>query len=348
MFTFLIKKQKINILIPIGRFSFFAQACLKNIQKTTLKSDSIRVTYLASNNLEPHISDIISKEDCDLIKSPFCSNSNHLQLLDWAIREANISEWFLTQHCDLIWKKSGWLQEFKPFMNCDNILICPFNWSNYSYNDTRMNTAGDFLGAYNRQKLIENELKFDWGRLGFNCKVSKTLNEEIKSNKIKNIITGRNVEDGEFMDGSQALTWEVYVNSPQSIKILHINDYYDHLLSIFRIADLTKWNEDTIEIDYNWAPFGSDLWLKIFSAYSYLTTFLFDKNEVNHIALPWGIFASVVKQIGLDLTPHLINLQQLDVYKGKYETLGSNHREIKSLRFGNVVIRVGKKNKIFI
>lgn len=345
MYKLKFQTRKTSILIPVGRFSFFVDACLRNILETCGDKNKIRVVFLVSNSVEEHIAKRLNSLNsyCDVVTAPFASNSNHLKLLDWAVREVNISNWFITQHCDLFWTNNNWLKIFHEHMNSKNDVVCPWNWSNYSLDGNRMHTTGDFLAAYNRKNLVRENLKFEWGHLNQSCQVSEKVKNKIVEQKIIKVSTGQPVTDGEWMDGSQAMTWEFYSKTPERIKILEFNSYYNHLLSIFRVADMTNWTENTIEINYDWAPFGSDLWLKIFTAYSYLTTFLLDEREVKDIVLPWNFYLQVLKQFNLNVEPYLKDLVFLDKYKGKYNTVGIKNHNIESIRFGEVMVPLKQK-----
>lgn len=348
MKKFKLRSKRTNIVIPLGRFSFFVNACLNNVLETCGAKDKLRVTFLISKDVEDSVLNILNdnKENCDVLQAPFSTANNHVQLLDWAVREGNLSQWFVTHHCDLFWIKENWFSEICQHMHSRHFAICPFNWSNYSYDQKRMHTAGDFLAAYNSDMVIKNNLYFAWGKLGESCKVSKEVQKMILENRITNIQKNIPVQNGEWMDGSQALTWELYVRYPEKIKILDIQSFYIHLLSIFRVAEMTRWKEDTIEIDYDWAPFGSELWLQIFTAYSYLTTFLFDIKEVEHIALPWSVYLHVVEKFGFDISHHVKNLSFLNAYKGSYRVLGNKKQPIKNIRFGNVLIPINETRQI--
>jgi hypothetical protein len=346
MFNIKIKVKKTSIIIPIGKFSFFSKACLENVIQTCGSPELIDIIFLGFNEIDPKIKLQIKKQkNSRLILSPFNESSNHLKLLDWSVRNVDKSNWFITQHCDLFWEKNNWLKLFRKEMNLKNYIICPNNLSYYTYKDIRMNTVGDFLGAYNRSYLINENLFFNWGKLGKEVFVSPEVQKAINKKLIFNLKNQDFVKEEEWMDGSQAIMWESYVKNYEKIKILNIENYFNHLLSIFRISEMIKWNDDKIEIDYNWALFGSDLWIKIFTSYSYLTSFLFCESEVDGISLPWEIFMKVVKIYNFDISNHLNQLKKLDIYKSSEKVIGNKNYKIKSIRFGEKTINLNNKKK---
>src|SRR6266853_859232 len=99
--------MKLSLVIPIGRFSFFVHACLANVFETCGAPEVIDFVFLTARTVPPEI-ETAFKEAADnyrfrVIATPFDPSPNHLRLLDWAVRNSDLTDWFMVQHCDVFW-----------------------------------------------------------------------------------------------------------------------------------------------------------------------------------------------------------------------------------------------------
>ncbi|MFN0016977.1 MAG: hypothetical protein ACKVP0_01890 [Pirellulaceae bacterium] len=288
--------KKISLVIPIGKFSFFVHACLQNIFETCRASESLDFVYLTSQDIAPELQNAFQDAAKDfsfrVVSAPFNSGSDHLQLLDWAVRNADLTDWIIVQHCDLFWREQNWLdrifQEIDPAVTA----ICVPCPSRYRIGSSQIPIVGDFFGVYNRRRLIEQNLYFRWGTLGADVQVSEEVGEAIRSGLIRRD-DNRPIRFGrEWMDGSQAMGWELAVLGSE-VKQVPLD--FLHLTGFFRIAETIQRHNTTLRCDFQ-LDFDS------YVLYSYLTSFCIERAEVEPVALPWHWTSHLTRLHGRDIS----------------------------------------------
>ena len=291
--------KKISLIIPVGKFSFFIHACLKNVFETCGISESLDFVFLTSKNVSPEIHNAFKEEKKNfpfrVVSAPFDSGSNHLALLDWAVSEADISEWIIIQHCDTFWKEKNWIDKIRQEIKPTIIAICTPQNSRYNYQSHNIPIVGDFFGAYNRKLIIKHNLFFKWGLLGNEVHVSNNVAQAINCRTIirednEPIIFGK-----EFMDGSQAMGWELVLLDWKNFKDFGYSNYikviplkFFHICAFFRIAE-------NIQRHYKEIKCNFDMPMTNYIRYSYITSFCIERSEVERIALPWRLMFDLEK-----------------------------------------------------
>lgn len=286
--------MKISLLVPIGRFSYFVHASLQNVFETA--GATLDFVFLTSQYVGPDIevafSDARKLYSFRVVSAPFDAGSNHLRLLDWAMREADLSEWVAVQHCDLFWRERGWLRRVLGETGPERVVVCPPYPSKYRLGSRNIPIVGDFFGAYNRRQVIDRGLFFRWGTLGREVAVSPEVAEAIRSGSICRE-DGRAIETGrEWMDGSQAMGWEMAVHAPESIRQVDLD--FLHLTGFFRIAETIHRVGSTLQCNFPLA-------LSSYALYSHLTSFCIERAEVQEVAVPWRLFERLARLYGRDV-----------------------------------------------
>jgi hypothetical protein len=298
--------SRISLVIPIDLFSFFVYANLQNVFETCGAPNDIDFVFLTANTVKPEITsafeDAAKQYKFRVITTPFQPGPNHLRLLDWSIRHADLSDWIIIQHCDLFWREPGWLQVILREINDALTLLCvpcPSRYFLRQMSDSpamNINITGDFFGVYNRQSLINRKLYFECGTLGTEVPVSNEVADHIRRglicrNGVDPIIFGK-----EYMDGSQAMAWELYVHDPESIKQIDIKGLL-HLTGFFRIAECVKRKGKHLFCNF-------PLDMNNYAYYSYLTSFCIDRMELGDVALPWSCFVKIAERKYFDYRPN--------------------------------------------
>jgi hypothetical protein len=331
-----------SIVIPVGTFSFFIHANIENIYETTDPATPLDIIFVTSRDVEPHIQkhlDLAVKKyrEVRVLNAPFNSGSNHLELLDWAIRQP-LNQWMITQHSDVFWGKEGWLPAVEKEMKKDHAAICPPNYQ-FTFNENRIPIIGDTFGAYRRKPIIKKDWSFQWNHYSDES-VSEKARALIDSGKIKRI-SGKKYTKGDFLDGSVIMSLEMIAEDPNMIKTINV-DGMNHLLAFFRICDSIKWNSiaGTLDISIPFLQeFGGctkELWIDAIARYSFLTSLIFDKSEVKN-PLPWSLLEKISADGGINLNGGSSVCEWVAKYSKvkKEDTIGMDTLGIKKINFTN-------------
>jgi hypothetical protein len=286
--------MKISLVIPIGQFSYFVNACLQNVLETS--GAELDFVFLTSKDIAPEIATALKEAEkfysFRIISAPFNSGANHLRLLDWAFRNADLSDWVIVQHCDLFWREHGWLNRILSTINSNTTVLCTPCKSNYYIGSENIPIVGDFFGTYNRPQFVKENLSFNWGTLGTDVPVSAEVTDAIHSGLIHRE-DNLKIEFGkEFMDGSQAIGWELAIHSPERIQFINLS--FLHLVGVFRMAEAIRRTPTTLTCIY---PLHFDA----YAYYSYLMSFCVERNECEQFAIPWVIFKRIARIHNVDL-----------------------------------------------
>lgn len=318
----------LTILIPVGRFSYFVHACLKNVFDTA--GCNFDFVFITSKDVSPEIElafqEAKKSYQFRVLSATFNSGSNHLRLLDWAVREADLSDWFVVQHCDLFWIEQGWLSRIVAKIRNNLTVICTPCRSKHYYCGSNIPVVGDFFGVYNRKELIKRNLFFNWGILGKGVTVSEKVIKAINTGLIwgKN---NRKIEIGkEWMDGSQAMSWELVVHDSSQINKIQLN--FIHLTGFFRISD-SFWRKDN--------TIGCDLELGVdpLVNYSFLSSFCIERKEIEDLVLPWVVLEKIGKIYGNDFISFKENFDLLKSYSNAKNIVGYDDLGIDCVSYCN-------------
>ena len=123
-----------SVVIPLGDYPFFLDACVGNIEQTCgRRLEEVDLVFLLSESSAPQIRKALVEAakraafrvigvPINLAKCQGTSseNINHLRLLYWAVHHADLRDWMLVQHCDFFLGSSAhWLvrlsQQFLKF-----------------------------------------------------------------------------------------------------------------------------------------------------------------------------------------------------------------------------------------
>lgn len=298
--------MKFTLLIPVGRFSYFVHACVQNVFETCGDVENLDLVFLTSKTVTPAIEMAFAEQaehyPFRVLAAPFEAGSNHLQLLDWAIREGDLTDWVIVQHSDLFWQRHNWLAQISESVRPELAVLCVPCKSRFcikrpkQQSESNIPIVGDFFGVYNRKRLVEKDLRFTWGVLGEDVKVSYLVNDAIQRGIIYQCGNKNLVEVGkQFMDGSQAMAWELTLHDPESIGHVLSFEWFYHVVAFFRIADSITRRGNTLRCDFPIDFFA-------YALYSYLTSFCIEREEVESVALPWSVFCGLARYYRQDVT----------------------------------------------
>lgn len=294
---------KISFVIPIGRFSYFVHACLQNVFETCGDPNALDFVFLTAQTIPDEISaafELASRTfQFRVITAPYDPSPDHLRLLDWAMRHADLTDWVIVQHCDVFWREHNWLPRVRHQLNNSLVVVCPHAFSGYRFLSSLdlcerdIPLVGDTFGVYRRRELAERNLFFRWGTLGTTVPVSEKVAEAVVRGRIRTA-KGAPVEfDHQYMDGSQAMSWELAVRSPTAVRFIRPPPRYEHLWSFFRIADTIRRDGTVLRCEAAAYMLGS------LPYYSYLTSFCIERSEVESVALPWIWFHRLAPLYGI-------------------------------------------------
>lgn len=334
--------MKNSIVIPIGKFSFFVHANVENIHETT-NDEELDIVFVISHDVDPHVKtaldDVVDQyDDVRFLQAPFSAGSNHLMLLDWAVRQPSISEWMVTQHCDVFWREEGWLSDVNEAIENGIAAICLPNYQ-YKIGSTEIPIVGDTFGAYHRPTLERYNWSFGWNKWQEGT-VSSRTHKMMSTGQLRRI-NGKRFVLGEFLDGSVILSLEMASQDPNMIRIIYSLGL-EHLLAFFRICDSIHWNKDNrhVFVDLPFMQqFGGvhkQLWIDSIAKYSFLTSLVFNKSEV-HNPLPWALMEKISQQEQISLAGG----SSVSEWVAKYskteasDTIGMDDLGIETIQFQN-------------
>jgi hypothetical protein len=344
--------MKLSLLVPVGRFSYFVHACLQNVFETCGAPDDLDFVFLTSMTVEPAVqmafAEAAKTHPFRVLTAPFDAGFDHLQLLDWAVRKTDLTEWFIVQHCDLFWQEHNWLPRIVQCVRPDLSLLCAPCPSRYNFRPTpgapgtNIPIVGDFFGAYNRKQLLERNLSFKWGTLHTEVQVSQKVIEAAQKGLIyRDKGNPRIVPGKEFMDGSQAMAWELAVHDPRGIGHVLSLDSFHHLVAFFRIADSLSRAGNTLRCNF---PIG----LGSYAFYSYLTSFCIDREEVEPVAIPWSVFSHIARRHGVDVGVWRQLMEWLRGYSRAKQVIGLDRLGLEQVDFNGQLFQSQDQSILFL
>lgn len=342
--------QKYSIVIPIGEFSFFVFACLKNIFATAgVPQKYLDVVFITSAQPKSYITEAfeIAKKQYQfrVITTPFDAGVEHQLLLDYALKDETLTEVIIVQHCDLFWQKTGWLKIIQKKMQTKYWVGCVPLYLQHYIDNKPIVIVGDFFGVYRREKI--KQFSFRWGRLQTDIPMSNQLENAIKSGRITS--KNKKVAINDWMDGSVALSLELMTQCPERILIMNLYPYFVHLMAFFRIQQAIHIKKKTLIVQMPFAnAFGisKQQWANSFAHYSYFTSFIFDKQEVKQ-PLPWSLFEPIAATKQCDLKYAMDTCKWIAPYGSQAtETIGMSDCGIHQMIFGDEIL-YNKPQKLF-
>lgn len=323
-----------DILIPIGDYPFFAHACSSNLREYGKNNN---ILFLVTKNPTQRLIEAIKKAECEYIETPLTGSSHgiHLKLLDWAIQNISLSDWILVQHCDMFWM-SSWEPSNLKGVAC----MLPhqqqkgeFEYieNKFSFNEKALIRTHDFAGFYHVSSLKKYNLKFMWGQL--KSIASKNLLEKI--DQFQWIKENKKLKENDFIDGSDCISLELNLIDENLVSILTDKAYsFIHNWAVFGFAANMKINKDTIIVDWtlekSWRGMGT---------YSWISSFLFDKNIMKDKIFPWSIYNSISHaKSKSNLCCFLEKYKEPVLSLGKFNTGGINQVQFKDQAFKRIII----------
>lgn len=291
----------ITLLLPIANYSFFARACIHNVFETCGATDQLDFAFLTSAHPPFCVTTEFERLKSQglkfrVIRAPWDTNL-HLDLLDWAVKRADMTDWFITQHCDLIWLEQGWLNRVLDAINehpNDIAFSCFPKDHTYRLDGQYINVFHDYFGIYNRKLLSKHGLSFQWGHWKeLEYKLSPEVVEAVNTKRLfwKSVHQPypenyRKVLARRFIDGSRMIQLELSVRFPDLTHHINFAGSCDHVWQVFRIANKTQVDGDRLVCRH-----FNDI-LQLFNS-SYVTSFLIDKDELGSQHVPFGVLYKI-------------------------------------------------------
>lgn len=275
-----IHSTKIAIIIPIGDYPFLAQAVMKNIKEKS--KNEVEIFFVTSSDYNRRLDRVIKNNH---LLSPLKGKEHgiHLKLIDWAMKEIK-HDWVCVQHADMFW-----LDNWE--INLDNELIAiTLPYSNYKgdfqfkehkfkIGNKKITRTHDFCGFYNRNAICELGLTFQSGSI--NQLVST---DKLKSSRIEWIHRKKKLENDDELDGSDLIGLEIATNWPSRIKETSMKASYNHCWGMLEVANHIKRKGNVTYINKPFEKCRRGL-----PAFSFMSSMLFDKEEMSDKIIPWSI-----------------------------------------------------------
>lgn len=295
----------ITLLLPTAYCPFFIEAVCKNIKETSgISEKQIDLNFIITADATDKLKNLLEKTGFNVLQSPISDNNHgvHLKLLDWAIKFGVQSKWIYVQHMDMFWEKSStpWLKTIMDEIeNSEEIALTipdclsqsdfKHKWHKFAINGINLLRTHDFSGVYNREKLIDMDLKFAWGKLN-ELNISKELKEIIELKKLRWIHRGLDVKIDDELDGSDLIGLEITARCPKKIKALPIKNNFIHSWDMLNLYNKIIRDNKTIYIDNK-----LENSTRAFSSYSWISSHLFDKKEMRDKIIPWPFVKNLSK-----------------------------------------------------
>jgi hypothetical protein len=291
-----------SVIIPVGRFSFFPTVCARNVCETCGNHHDLDLVFLTSSTIEPPVREALRHAQARVIAAPFDAGYNHLLLLDWAFREADLTPWVVIQHCDLFWRQEGWLDEIAQAVleRPDGLAVAadwPDKLAHFRIAGTPSLVLHDYFGAYNRHAVVREGLRFVWGKIG-ELPLSPEVEARIAAGDVTWLPWYKNEYDclydikekvygpGDWLDGTDAMTLEASIRLRDQVGSLRLREKFHHVWQFFRIASAVRLTGGVLDLGH----IDPKCHHEPLAAYSRLTSLFFDRNELGEQAVPWAVF----------------------------------------------------------
>jgi hypothetical protein len=336
----------ISVVVPVGEFPFFINACVKNIHQTCELPEQLDLVLLMSRNNKPLVEQAVEKIARDypfrVLRAPFDAGFNHLRLLDWAFYEGLSAEWVVIQHSDLFWTTKGWLSKTKNKIdqNLDMLVAtCPDLERWCCLQGSTLPQISDMFCICSREKFVQHDLHFNWGVWPRQITLSKPTTDAIRSGALK-WTNGKVLAEGvSFLDGSMSITMEAGIRFPDLTRLIDISDCFRHIGQFYRVAETLRVEGKTI---YCRRHQRQDFFLPHLATYSYLTSCLFDVGEIRDRPFPWSLFRKIHPNYEATTVERLA--AELAQYKTSENNLGDGDFGIENVIF--LVQHVGNAVKL--
>lgn len=329
-----------QIVIPVGRFSYFVRANVENILEFG-NGSSVEIIFLTSKDVEPYIQraldEVMRDHRCvKVMRAPFNAGANHCLLLDWCMRQPELGEWIMTQHCDVFWTDKDWLNIVEKAMKNKRASVISLPNYQFKISNRRMPVVGDSFGVYKKSVIIDNNYSFQWANYSSDTFSPKT-DAMIKSGMLRRI-NGDRFRIGDFLDGSVIMSLEMIAENPNMIRTINVKGY-NHLIAFFRIDSHIHIDGTTMRIELPWREhFGGcapQVWVDAMARYSFMTSLVFNRSEVAN-PLPWSLLEEIARRDKVSLAGSSI-CEWLRRYSrvAEGQTMGVDTAGIKSIEFTN-------------
>lgn len=292
----------LSILIPVIKYPFFVQTTLENIrQNCDVPESQLDIVFvIAANTAKSVIAEI---QRCQFLyhfrylEAPFDTGQNEGALIDFAMRHPLLNEWAIVQPCGIYWTRPEWYSTISENLDQSLIAICGMEYTSLTLDDDPILLAGGFFGVYNRSKIIELNLSFQWGRLITDVAISPNLKNVLSEKRIKR--NNSPIHPNEWVDTGVALSLELACGIEDSLGIINMNPLLIHLFSFHQIEQLMNNNILNNFLSQDHFGISSETWLAATVCYSYLTSKYFDPNDIS-CPVPWTMLSKTLDKKGFD------------------------------------------------
>lgn len=283
----------ISHVIPIGgACAYFVHTNLANIAETCgVDLGDFDLVFLTGKTISPQLQkaykEASEKYKFRVVQAPFECDLN-MSLVDWAMRNADLQDWVSLQHIDTFWRPNSipWLKTIIDTVeeNPNNIAISGYNCSHNLFNGREITGMTDFCGAYNRNQLIDKNLKFIWGRID-ELNISAKTKFLIQDKRF----TNRQLDSIKWLDGGELITLEIAAKYSKLVSKIELLPHLIHPWSLVRplLTSTIKNNK----IHFTWLSKSDFSVLKFnWAVMSLVSSCYFDVNNNKNI-LPWKFFS---------------------------------------------------------
>jgi hypothetical protein len=341
--------HRLSLILPIGKYSFFAHACLKNIAETyggkSDLSDLDVVVLLNNKNLSNFhlletLKDLKKEFQFRVVKANSYSEV-HLKLIDWAFRNIDLEEWVIIQHCDFFWTEENWLFRIESLLdNTSSVIRHDCGYTNFLHNGQDVELLHDYFCIYNKEKLLNFKLRLNWGKV-IELAFSKLTLEKIENKELifKSLNRTKNklghIQKHDWLDGSEAATLEC---AAHGLKIKTISLDFYHVWEFFRILDGIKIKENTLYIN-ELLNFDNNIHRLAQQAQcSIICSYFIDKNELVNF-FPWFLFKKIVSKYDPNSIDFLNQLETTIRKLERYAYTNNVYGEDEDLNLKRIVFK---------
>lgn len=282
--------NSISMVLPIGVLPFFVNACLQNITETCgYQLAEFDLVFVVLEDVSVKVLKALKEAEKKfrfrVIHTPFKFryNEQQLNMMDWVIRNGNLRDWVIVQHCDWLSHTPSWMK-----LICKTIeenpkavyISYPYGTDRWQLDGKSVCMTNDVFAVHKKSNLLDNDYRFLWGNLK-DLKYSPMLAEAVQAKRFS--LDGQIIDMERWIDGNDLIGYELLVRDPDLMKIISLK--YTHPWSIFRVATRCIRHENKLMVEH----------LAQAAIYSKMSSYLFDIDsfEDPYVPLPWTWFLQV-------------------------------------------------------
>jgi hypothetical protein len=325
----------VTIIVPTGNYPFFIRACYRNVLET---AGVVDFRYLVTSDVSSQTIDTFRAIGANYMVAPikYSCRGVHLDLLDWAFTQPDVSNWVYIQHCDVFWTQRGWYEEMKrSIASSPETVAFVMPYSQYIgeykhkqfkfyFNKQKMLRTDDFAGLYNRKALRALNLSFKWGTA--KNLVSENLRNIILSRKIRRR-DGRLLALDQFLDGSDCIGLELGTQGDHLVKEMEISSPYYHAWDLFGMGYHMSRKGNVLLVDRSLEKSMNSI-----RSYSWVSSFLFNRHEIKNKIFPWVVATHFLPKLE---KPAICSF--LERYKDTDQVIGLDDDGIARIKFRDTV-----------